>query len=268
MVYSSGENLFVQFNTLKRTADSQNRGFSGWFEFSERFVNLGFIGKNDGQHIKGTECDQKILSRKESNGTVYSPNYPFLYHSNIVCKYYIYGLQDSQHLERVNIEFEKFEIPATDPNDCTDAYVRIFTQSHETVEEFDFVFCGQTIPPPVLSEGPTLVLVFSSGSTQGQGFKARYLFETDYKVPGTPSTPGQCHFSYMSESTKSGDINSPRYPSNYPSSTYCVYDFFGEPGQQVKLVFNHFKINPDPALAIPGYNDVCQEDWLEIYEVL
>ena len=87
------------------------------------------------------------------------------------------------------------------------------------------------------------VLVFSSGSTQGQGFKARYIFETDYKVPGTPSTPGQCHFSYVSESTKSGDINSPRYPSNYPSSTYCVYDFFGEPGQQVKLVFNHFKIN-------------------------
>jgi len=41
MVYSSGENLFVQFTTLKRTADSQNRGFSGWFEFSERFVNLG-----------------------------------------------------------------------------------------------------------------------------------------------------------------------------------------------------------------------------------
>lgn len=44
MVYSSGENLFVQFTTLKRTADSQNRGFSGWFEFSERFVNLGKNG--------------------------------------------------------------------------------------------------------------------------------------------------------------------------------------------------------------------------------
>ena len=41
VVYSSGENLFVQFNTLQRTADSQNRGFAGWFEFSERFVNLG-----------------------------------------------------------------------------------------------------------------------------------------------------------------------------------------------------------------------------------
>lgn len=41
MVYSSGENLFVQFITLKRSADSQNRGFSAYFEFSERFVNLG-----------------------------------------------------------------------------------------------------------------------------------------------------------------------------------------------------------------------------------
>lgn len=41
VVYSSGENLFVEFHTLQRTADSQNRGFAGWFEFSERFVNLG-----------------------------------------------------------------------------------------------------------------------------------------------------------------------------------------------------------------------------------
>lgn len=264
MVYSSGENLFVQFTTLKRTADSQNRGFSGWFEFSERFVNLGFIGKNDGEHIRGTECDQKILSHKESNGTVYSPNYPFLYHSNIVCKYYIYGLQDSQHLERVNLEFEKFEIPATDPNECTDAYVRLYTQSH-ALDEFDYVFCGPTLPPHVLSEGPSLVIVFSSGSTQGQGFKAKYTFETDYKVPGTPASTGQCHFSYVSESTKQGDINSPRHPSNYPSSTHCIYEFFGKTGEQVKLVFNHFKINPEKLVA--GYNDVCQEDWLEIYEI-
>ena len=33
----------------------------------------------DAEHIRGTECDQKILSKKESNGTVYSPNYPFPY---------------------------------------------------------------------------------------------------------------------------------------------------------------------------------------------
>ena len=152
---------------------------------------------------------------------------------------------------------------------CNEAYVRLYTQSHDAVEEFDYVFCGQTLPPPVLSEGPTLVVVFSSGSTQGQGFKARYTFETDYKVPGTASPTGQCHFSYVSESAKYGDINSPRHPSNYPSSTYCVYDFFGQSGQQIKLVFNHFKVQSEVIdLGTPGYNDVCKEDWLEIYGVL
>lgn len=73
----------------------------------------GFIGKEGGQHIRGSECDQKILSSKESNGTIYSPNYPFIYYTNIVCKYFIYGLQDAQHLEKVNLEFERFEVPST-----------------------------------------------------------------------------------------------------------------------------------------------------------
>ena len=40
-VFSSAETLFVRFRTLKRQADSQNRGFAGWFEFSEKFAKLG-----------------------------------------------------------------------------------------------------------------------------------------------------------------------------------------------------------------------------------
>lgn len=42
-VFSSGTTLFVQFTTLRRISDSQNRGFSGYFEFSEKFVNLGMF---------------------------------------------------------------------------------------------------------------------------------------------------------------------------------------------------------------------------------
>lgn len=70
-----------------------------------------FIGKNDGEHIRGTECDQKILSKKESNGFVFSPNYPFPYMPKLVCRYFIYGMQDAQHLERVRLDFVMFEIP-------------------------------------------------------------------------------------------------------------------------------------------------------------
>lgn len=146
--------------------------------------------------------------------------------------------------------------------------MRLYTQT-QAMDEFDYVFCGETIPPPVVSDGPILLVVFNSGSTQGQGFKAHYWFETDYKITGTQASPGQCHFSYLSQSGKQGEFNSPRHPSNYPSNTYCVYEFFGEPDEQVKLVFNHFRFSDSEVeeLGISGYNQVCNHDWLEIYTV-
>lgn len=41
VLYSSESSLFVLFVTLQRTANTQNRGFKGIFEFSESFVKLG-----------------------------------------------------------------------------------------------------------------------------------------------------------------------------------------------------------------------------------
>lgn len=43
-------------------------------------------GENNGMHIRGSECDQKILSKRESFGLVYSPNYPFPYLPKTVCR--------------------------------------------------------------------------------------------------------------------------------------------------------------------------------------
>ena len=43
VLYSSENSLFVLFSTLRRTANTQNRGFKGIFEFSESFVSLGEI---------------------------------------------------------------------------------------------------------------------------------------------------------------------------------------------------------------------------------
>ena len=77
-------------------------------------MSADFISRNDGEHVRGTECDQTILSKKGSSGVVYSPNYPFPYIPGISCRYFIYGLQDAQHFERVKLDFEKFDIPTTD----------------------------------------------------------------------------------------------------------------------------------------------------------
>ena len=99
--------MYVTFTTLKRTAPAQNRGFFGLYEFSDSFVKLGNLNKikniffflfgefvcsfpdfiqSDATHIRGTECDQKILSQRESEGKIYSPNYPFPYQTNVVCR--------------------------------------------------------------------------------------------------------------------------------------------------------------------------------------
>jgi hypothetical protein len=43
VLYSSESSLLVTFVTIQRTANTQNRGFKGIFEFSESFVKLGMF---------------------------------------------------------------------------------------------------------------------------------------------------------------------------------------------------------------------------------
>ncbi|XP_011193045.2 uncharacterized protein LOC105218882 isoform X2 [Zeugodacus cucurbitae] len=277
VLYSSESSLFVHFYTLPRTANTQNRGFKGIYEFSESFVKLDFIRENDGIHIRGSECDQKILSRKESTGFVLSPNYPYPYIPKTVCRYFIYGMQDAQHLERVRLEFSAFNIPKVEHKDksesnCTDGYLKIYLKGQETADaydKFDYELCGNETQR-VLSDGPRLAMVFSSGELQGRGFKGKYTFETEYKIPGTAAPDGTCSFTYVSSSKKRGELNSPRYPSNYPSDTNCSYLFLGEPNEQVTIVFDHFKIKADGnsnATAGAYGSSACFEDWLEMYVV-
>ncbi|XP_037910464.1 tolloid-like protein 2 isoform X3 [Hermetia illucens] len=274
VIYSSESSLYVHFFTLPRTANTQNRGFKGIYEFSESFVKLDFIQQNDGIHMRGSECDQKVLSKKQSVGYVYSPNYPYLYIPKTVCRYFIYGMQDAQHLERVRLEFFLFDIPKVEHKDksesnCTDGYLKVYLKGQETMDaydKFDHELCGNETHS-VVSDGPRLAMVFSSGEIQGRGFKAKYTFETEYKIPGTAAPDGSCSFTYRSSSKKKGDFNSPRYPSNYPSDTNCSYMFMAMSNEQVTIVFDHFRVKADNVNTTGGaYGaSVCFEDWLEIY---
>ena len=64
----------------------------------------------------------------------------------------------------------------------------------------------------------------------------RLPFFAEYLIPiGTPAPDGSCSFTYRSISRKEGSFNSPRYPSNYPSSTNCTYTFLNMPREQVRL---------------------------------
>lgn len=67
------------------------------------------------KHCFVIECDEIIYSLGESNGTVMSPYYPDPYPLNIICTYFIDGLQDRQNLEKVILNFEDLDIPHEGP---------------------------------------------------------------------------------------------------------------------------------------------------------
>lgn len=132
-------------------------------------------------------------------------------------------------------------------SNCTDGYLKVYLKGQETADaydKFDYELCGNETQR-VVSDGPRLAMVFSSGELQGRGFKGKYTFETEYKIPGTAAPDGTCSFTYVSSSKKRGELNSPRYPSNYPSDTNCSYLFLAESNEQVTIVFDHFKIKAD-----------------------
>jgi hypothetical protein len=48
----------------------------------------------------------------------------------------------------------------------------------DAYDKYDHELCGEMLPAQVVSDGPRLVMVFSSGELQGRGYKAKYTFET------------------------------------------------------------------------------------------
>lgn len=55
--------------------------------------------------------------------------------------------------------------------------------------------------------------------------RGRVVCVTEFQIPGTAAPDGSCTFTYVSTSQTSGEFNSPRHPSNYPSNTTCTYIF-------------------------------------------
>ena len=176
---------------------------------------------------------------------------------------------------------------------CSDGFLRIYLKGQDIsvsylYEKHDHELCSNNVSSPYWSEGQRLSMIFSSGQSQGSGFKARFLFATgkrctrrlkgclfddfsqslceEYSIPGTPSPLGGCNFTYMSGSKKRGDFNSPRHPARYPSNLTCTYNFIlAASSENVRLYFDQFKVRANDTTVF--YGSYCQEDWVEIYNV-
>ncbi|VDO78530.1 unnamed protein product [Heligmosomoides polygyrus] len=266
-LYSVGTELLIHFNTTN-PSKADPRGFVIDYEFSSRFVDVTQLlhGQRGVTHMRGTECDVRVESNRETSHYIYSPKFPEMYPPNTTCSYILDGLQGDQNLEKVILTFEKFAVlsddestvatdpPSLDDITCPAAWVGVAlsdatmkaTLSSTDESNFEATLCeripsSSTLLGPYVSIGPRMVIQFGTTDklvTDGlrpYGFKAKVEFKT-------------------------GFFNSPRYPANYPLDTNCTYFIEGEPGQQILIHFEQF------ALFGEQERDRCK-DWLEIYDV-
>ncbi|CAB3410749.1 unnamed protein product [Caenorhabditis bovis] len=283
-VYSMTNAVLIHFNTTN-PAKADPRGFVMDYEFSARFVDVAKLlgGQSGVTHVRGTECDVRVESNRETTHTISSPNYPNAYPPNTTCTYIIHGLQGDQNLEKVMLTFESIAVlsydtaptlsPSADDIACPSAWVGIAiadgnmkaVMSSTDDSTFDVTLC-ERIPSdspllgPYISGGPRMVVQFGTTDTRDDnvkplGFKAKIEFKTDFGVTGESlGTSNECKFLF---SSSTGFFNSPRYPANYPLDTNCTYYIVGQPGQEIVLHFEQFALHEDGN---------CN-DWLDIYDV-
>lgn len=307
IVYSTRETLLVNFVTMQREAEVQNRGFSAYFEFSDKFYDINFIQGQNARHIRGSECDQRIVSYKGTSGIIEAPESKN--HPNAICRYVFEGLQTSLDYEKVMLKFIEFDLktprfgPATTTptstttpppissttsqsvtgdasvagsnvtaDQCNDNYVRLYASEQKPDQrqdpnDYDYVFCSSEIPQAIESDAASLLMEYNSGS-QGGYFKAEYSFIVDFRIPGIQASSTSCNYTYKSDNLKSGYFNSPRHPSWYINDMTCSYSFMTKSDEALLLQFTTFKMANSFNEKLLGINEACKgEDSVQIYEL-
>ena len=106
--------------------------FRFFFKFSA-WKNPSFVGFKTLKLVEGEKIKCEVIFARKKWG-VKLPNIVFtkltpciffvFFQTNIVCRYFIYGMQDEQNLERVRLTFDKFNVPMADKQ-CSDGYLKV-----------------------------------------------------------------------------------------------------------------------------------------------
>ncbi|XP_071438728.1 suppressor of lurcher protein 1 [Hetaerina americana] len=251
-VLSTGRDLTVEFVS---DSESPGQGFKATFEFqpmpaaavaaSEEAVAAAAAPPPHG-HVGpsgATNCNQVFSSDISKNGTLTSPDYPNPYPSRSQCRFDFQG----RGKERIQVTFTDFNLyhPQDDSKDCeTIDSLMAYVQIDGRMEKIDN-FCASSIPLPLMSNGPRMVLEFRGlySSRYARGFKAIYTFTENFGVTSGRQLPDYpCAFVFNSSETLNGTFSSPNYPGNYPRDTECHYFFHGKAKEKVHIHFTYFDV--------------------------
>ncbi|XP_076307733.1 suppressor of lurcher protein 1-like [Tachypleus tridentatus] len=252
---STGPDLFVLFHSR---GHFPSQGFKATFIFQNDTVleedldTPSMDRRKLSQDITTTvpmpPHQQWFNSGTSKNGTFTSPNYPEPYPDNFYCVYHF----TARGRERIQILFTDFDLYLSDEGikDCagpTDV-VMVFITINGQKERLNN-FCGNNIPPQLMSNGPSMSVEFKSYQPllAQKGFRAIYQFVTNFGISAGVQDPQQvCGFIFNSTERTNGSFTSPNYPGLYPRATECHYFFFGRGNERITLTFAYFDVEGVP----------------------
>ncbi|XP_037027150.1 suppressor of lurcher protein 1-like [Bradysia coprophila] len=188
-----------------------------------------------------SNCDIVLHSSTSKNGSIQSPLFPGPYPPRTFCRFEFQG----NGRQRVQIKFTEFTLPSSEGDDCeqsdTLSVLMQIKGKYEPVE----TLCGDTMPKPLMSNGPRMLLEFR-GRQSGKGnrgFKADFIFLENFGIISGRQIPDyECSFVYNSSFETSGWFHSPNFPGAYPRNIECNYYFHGRTMERVYIRFTYFDV--------------------------
>ncbi|XP_064410135.1 cubilin [Latimeria chalumnae] len=165
------------------------------------------------------------------SGTFASPdiNSDGKYERNLDCVWNIVAPQNML----VNLTFSTFTLESMNLGICKYDYVKVYDGDDENAL-LAGTFCGSRVPAPFFSRSNFLTVKFVSDSSDGMaGFNATY---TALSLP--------CGGEFVATSVPQ-TVTSPEYPNSYPSFTFCRWIFDAPAQEQVRVVVQHFRLQPN-----------------------
>ncbi|XP_072174323.1 cubilin-like [Diadema setosum] len=131
----------------------------------------------------------------------------------------------------IRLSFDAFALE--DHSNCNYDYVEVYDNGTTPNVTFLGRYCGSTPPHALTSTTNRMSVVFSTdGSIALDGFTASY-------IAADAST--LCGGTLLGNT---GAFSSPNYPNNYPDSRDCTWVISATEGQQIKLNFTDFELEP------------------------
>ncbi|XP_048521939.1 suppressor of lurcher protein 1 isoform X2 [Dendroctonus ponderosae] len=255
-------------------------------------LEVTFIVVGNAVH-PGCQCLVFSSTYGKGTGIFKSPDYPTPYSPNIDCLLYSFVAGPEELAKITFEEFDVYgEKTDCLRGDYVKVFVHLDSARINEYTPWESVYCGNIadLPTVIYSSGPALVLEFHSGSRTNNslGFIGQFTFEDKRKVnayasfsrkslcrraisddlksntpgrfvlptaiePNVSETRSSCDMIINSDTSKTGVIMSPLYPSPYPSKTTCQYEFQGRGKELVRIIFHDFYLH-----HLPGKSKDCE----------